>query len=161
MNMTPWNSVIQQTGIPLPLLGTIIGVGIMLLMIIIITVVTLKEEDNPTESGKLAKETTIPSMVSLIIASICIGGLAGYNFGALTNVHMKKVQQVESLQQWLDEEYSIEVDEKTSMQIIRTITLRADVPVLYQNETITVHLDETEEGKYLLATDESQLVVQR
>jgi hypothetical protein len=164
MNMTPWENTAISFDTSAILMGVIAGVaGMTIITAVVVLYFALaeKEAHKRGEGEEFSKGMIVFLFVRLAVPFWIAGGLFGGMLGVLSGAYVAQEKSLESLQQWLDDEYGIEVNERDAHDLKMTIDERKDISVIYQNQRAMVHLEETNDDSYLLATDKAEFVEQK
>jgi hypothetical protein len=164
MNMTPWENTTIAFDTSAVLMGVIAGVAGMTIIAAVIVLYFVLAEKEVRKRGE--GEEVTKGMIALLFVRVAAifwvaGGLFGAMLGVLSGAYVAQEKSLESLQQWLDNEYGIEVNERDAHDLKMTIDERKDISVIYQNQRAMVHLEETDGDSYLLATDKAEFVEQK
>jgi hypothetical protein len=162
MNMTPWNNTAEFDMVGHIITGAIIGMSITSTMMVIVALIIMlrpktSKIKKPVDDDQIS---TGVGMVSFSLMGAPLGLLVGV-FVGFGNMPVFWEQQDQSLQAWVNEEYSLDIDADDARTLRYSTSFRSDLAVTIDGKLTNVHLTKADEGGVLLATSDTTLIEQK
>jgi hypothetical protein len=162
MNMIPWDHTAEFDMMGHIITGAIIGVAITSTIMVIAALIMMLRPKTP-KNKKPVDDNQISvgaGMVSFSLMGAPIGLVVGVFIG-FGNMPVFWEQQDQSLQVWVNERYSLDIDTDDARTLRYSTYSRTDLAVTIDGNPTNVHLVEVNEGGVLLATSESSKLIEQ
>jgi hypothetical protein len=161
MNMTPWDNTAEFDMGGYLITGAVIGTAITLtiaVIVILLIIVVGRKTPKMTDPDDDNALSTVGAMTIFSLMGAPFGLLVGV-FVGVGNIPVFWDQQDQSLQAWVDERYSLDIDTDDAHTLRYSTYSRTDLAVTIDGKLTNVHLVEADKGGVLLATSESSKLI--